>query len=103
MANSLATALEMAGLFVLMRRRLAGIEGKRLLEGLGQAVLGCMALGLVVWWWLSRFGTGSAWLAAGGGIFLGGLVYGLVMLVLRVPEIGSILNGNLFKKGELTE
>jgi putative peptidoglycan lipid II flippase len=103
LANSLATALEMLGLFILMRRKLVGVEGRRLLKGLGQAGLGSILMGLVVWWWLSRFGSRPAWLVAGGGIILGGLAYGLALIGLRVPEVGSVLRGGLFKKGELPE
>jgi putative peptidoglycan lipid II flippase len=92
LANSLATALEATALFVIMRRRLNGIEGRLLLDGSirsGAAALG-MALGLMAW----RQGTGSLnpWLGGLGGVVVGGVLYALGAVVLKVPEIQSVIS-----------
>lgn len=86
LANSLATALEMVGLLVLMRRRLSGLAGKEVLLGLGPLLLATLGMGLAVWFWLGLTQGQSVWLVAGGGVALGGLVYGLAVLALGIPE-----------------
>ncbi len=91
LANSLATALEATALFVVMRKRLNGIEGRLLLDGslrIGAAALG-MALGLMAW----RQATGSLnpWLGGLGGVAAGATVYGLGVILLKIPEIENVL------------
>lgn len=93
LANSLATFLEMGTLLYFMRRRLQGLDGRRLLSGLGQALLGAAVMGLVLWGWLALTSGRSAWLVALGGIGLGALVYALVLAALRVPEVSLLLDG----------
>lgn len=87
LANSLATALEAVALFIFMRRRLNGIEGKSIADGawrVGLAGLG-MAVGLLVWIQLSA--GMNRWLVALGGVALGGVVYLAGVAILKVPEI----------------
>jgi len=87
LANSLATALEAAALFIFMRKRLGGIEGKSIADGawrVGLAGLG-MAIGLLIW--IQGTGSLSHWLVALGGVVLGGVSYLIGILVLKVPEI----------------
>jgi len=87
LANSLATFLEMGALLVLMRRKLAGLQGKRIAQAVGQASLAAagMAGGLLLWlgWSAGR----SAGLVALGGVALGGLIYGLLVTALGVDEV----------------
>ncbi len=91
LANSLATALEMVGLLALMRRRLGGLDGRTVLNGLIAAAAGTTAMSFVVWLWL-RFTAGSSlWGIAGGGTLLGALTYGLVLIALRVPEVHAVI------------
>jgi putative peptidoglycan lipid II flippase len=52
LANSLATALEAVSLVILMRRRLDGLEGGRILKGTSQALLVAAVMSLVLWGWL---------------------------------------------------
>jgi putative peptidoglycan lipid II flippase len=90
LANSLATALETLGLLYLMRRRLNGLQGRQILAGLGQSGLAGLLMAGGVWFWLAQTGGYSAWLIAGGGVAIGGLLYGLLVLVLRVPEVNAV-------------
>ncbi len=92
LANSIATGLEAAGLWVLMRRRLGGLEGGRVLRGTVQAVLATVAMVLAVLGWLGLMGQRQAWLVGGGGVLVGGAVYGLVVLGLKVPEVQSLVS-----------
>jgi putative peptidoglycan lipid II flippase len=91
LANTLATTLEMGGLLLLMHRRLGHLEGKHILRGAWSATLATAAMTLALALWLSQVGGLSVWLISGGGVVLGGAVYGLVVLALRVPEGRALL------------
>jgi len=102
LANSLATALEMAVLLVLMRKRLDGIGGQRLLKGFQSAALGVACMSLSLWVWMVVMGDSAPWLVAAGGVIAGGIVYGVVLVLLRVPEVERLLRGiqtRLFSQG----
>jgi putative peptidoglycan lipid II flippase len=88
LANSTATALEMGTLFLIMRRRLNGLQGENISRGLVQAAAGTLAMSLVLLLWSQRTGSG---LSIGlGGVALGGVVYLLMMWALRVPELQAV-------------
>ena len=91
LANSLATALEMTALFVLMRRRLNGLNGLHISRGFLQAAAATLGMSAVIWIWSIR--PGPAWLVALGGVALGALVYFAVIWALRVPELGMLIAG----------
>ncbi len=97
LANTIATFLEMGALLFFMRRRLSGLEGKRVLNGFLQALLGAGAMSLALWGWmrlvngLSLLPTADAALSSLGGIIIGVLVYGLSLYWIRVPEMSLIL------------
>jgi len=87
LANSLATALEAVTLFIFMRKRLNGIEGRSIWDGVwrvGAAGLG-MAIGLGLW--IQAAGSLNRWLVALGGVALGGVIYFAGTLIFKVPEI----------------
>ena len=87
LANSFATALEAIALFIFMRRRLNGIEGKSIIDGawrVGLAGLG-MAIGLVLW--IQATSGMTWWLIALGGVAVGGIIYLAGVVILKVPEI----------------
>jgi len=73
-----------------MRRRLSGLEGKRVLKGTGQAVLATTVMVLVLLGWLGLTHARQPWLVGGGGVLLGGIVYFLLVLILKVPEVRTI-------------
>ncbi len=90
LANSLATALEMVLLMILMRKRLGGIEGKAIARGFGQATLAALGMGIALVWWNQAQITSAPWLSALGGIALGGLAYLVGVWLLRVPELQKV-------------
>jgi putative peptidoglycan lipid II flippase len=92
LANSLATGMEAAALLILMRRRLGGLEGQHILKGSSQAGLAAIVMIFALWCWLILTNSQPAWLVGAGGVAIGGVVYGLCLLVLRVPELQSILH-----------
>lgn len=93
LANSIATFLEMLVLLFFMRKRLGGLENKRVMNGLLSALFGGGTMALALWGWLQLTSTASAWLSALGGIAVGGVVYLAVLLLLRVPELKTALLG----------
>jgi putative peptidoglycan lipid II flippase len=87
LANSLATALEMIALVVLMRRRLNGLEGRQVSTGVIQAVMASAVMTLGLWGWLNWMGDQSAWVVLGGGILIGAGLYAATLAGLGVREV----------------
>jgi putative peptidoglycan lipid II flippase len=101
LANSLATALEASALFIVMRKRLGGIQGGHIARGLGQAALAALGMSLALGLWIPLMSGMNRWLVGLGGVAVGGIVYGLIALALRVPEIqGAIrlVTGRLLRR-----
>lgn len=92
LANSLATALEAAALFVVIRRRLKGIEGKSIARGLAACALASIGMGASLWLWTQAAWSRNSWVAALGGVLFGGVIYGVGLLLLRVPEIQVLIH-----------
>jgi putative peptidoglycan lipid II flippase len=86
LANSLATGLEMSVLWVLMRRRLDGLEGKIVLDGFIKSGLATLLMSLVLWGWLVLTQNQPAWLIVLGGILLGGGTYLTSSVALGTQE-----------------
>ncbi|MGC1374752.1 MAG: murein biosynthesis integral membrane protein MurJ [Anaerolineales bacterium] len=91
LANSLATALEATILVLLMRRRLKGLNGADIAKGVGQFTLAALGMALGLLFWIKSFGSLNPWLVGLGGVAAGGLVYGLGVVLLKVPEIQSVI------------
>jgi putative peptidoglycan lipid II flippase len=92
LAVSLSTALEVSTLFLLMRRRLNGIHGLHIAKGFATALLGTLGLCIALVFWLKASSFLPVSVVALGGVAIGGLAYGMVMLILRVPEVTMVLN-----------
>lgn len=90
LANSLATALEAALLFVLMRRQLQGIQGRAIADGVARFGLAALGMGLCLWAWLAFSAGMNPWLAGLGGVAVGALAYGLGVVLLRVKEVSAL-------------
>ena len=95
LANSLATALEATVLFVVMRRRLNGIEGKHILHGAIPSAIAALAMSIFIYGWLYFGQNLSAWILVPVGVGIGGGVYFSALWVLRVPELQYMVNGVL--------
>jgi putative peptidoglycan lipid II flippase len=92
LANSLATALEATALFIVMRQRLKGIEGRYLARGFAACALASLGMGAGLWFWTQAAGSLNHWVVALGGVALGGIIYGMSVLLLRVPEIQILIS-----------
>lgn len=86
LANSLATALEVLVLVLLMRNNLGGMEGRRLRRGLGITLVSGLVMTLILVSWLELTQGQSAWLVAIGGVVLGLGSYWGISLLLGSPE-----------------
>ncbi len=92
LANTVATALEMLGLLVWMRRRLGGLAGIPIVRGLLQAGIASAAMAAVLLIGPGWFSAPPAWLTLSLGVIVGGGIYGLVCLLLGVSEMRGLLN-----------
>ena len=95
LANSLATVLEAIVLFIVMRKRLNGIEGKQIWVGFALSALGVLSMTLVIFGWLYFGKNLSAWIIAPIGVILGGGIYFVALWILRVPELQYMVSGVL--------
>jgi putative peptidoglycan lipid II flippase len=91
LANSLATALEAITLFIFMRRRLHGIEGKHLSNGFIRFAVAALGMATGLWIWIQATGGMNRWIITLGGVAVGGILYFLGLLILRVPEIQMLI------------
>ncbi len=87
LAVSVATALEVTTLFLLMRKRLNGIRGAEIGRGFAAASAGTVGMAAALLVWEQALRSAPAALTALGGVALGGAVYGLTLWLLRVPEV----------------
>lgn len=91
LANSLATFLEMGVLLFFMRRKLSGLEGSKVLDGIIKALVAGGLMSLALWGWLTLTAHLSIWIVALGGVAVGILAYIIGLFVLRVPELKMVL------------
>ena len=91
LANSLATALEAAILFIVMRKRLNGIEESSVVRGFLVYALASLGMGLGLLFWIQASVGLMRWVVALGGVAVGGIIYGTVLIIMKVPEVQVIL------------
>jgi len=87
LANSFATALEATALFIFMRKRLNGIEGKSIADGAWRVGLAGLGMGIGLLLWIQVTGGLTRWIVALGGVVIGGVIYLFGVVILKVPEI----------------
>jgi hydrogenase/urease accessory protein HupE len=44
-------------------------------------------MGIGLWFWLQAAGSQARWLVTLGGVAIGGIIYGIGVILLRVPEV----------------
>ena len=89
LANSIATALEMCALLHFMNKKLSGLEGKRIWDGVwryGAAAL-AMTAGLLTW---LHFVHAGALITVAGGLVIGVGLYFAVCVLLKVEELALL-------------
>jgi putative peptidoglycan lipid II flippase len=93
LANSFATALEATALFIFMRRRLNGIEGRSITDGAWRVGLAGLGMAAGLWMWIQGTAGMNRWLVTLGGVALGTVIYFAGVVILKVPEVKTIMNG----------
>lgn len=91
LANTVATTAETLALLWLIRPRIAGLGGRRLLASLGRALPGTLAMAGALLIFLDLSAGWSPWLVAGAGIVLGAAVYGAFALLLGRSDLQPLL------------
>ena len=91
LANSLATALEMVGLWVWMRQKLVGLQENQIMQTLRQSALASLLMGVGLWVWLSLSSDWSTWIVLPVGLVVGGSLYGLGLLLQGAPELRLLM------------
>ncbi len=95
LANSLATFLEMIALLYIMHRRLKGLEGRKILFGLGKAATATFIMTLILVTWLNQTHSQSTWIIVIGGAMIGAAVYGVIVSALGVEEAKELLSSTV--------
>jgi len=100
LANSLATALESVVLLILMKKRLKGIEGASIWQGVGISLVGTALMAAVVFGWQALVGARSNFLTVLGGLGFGLAIYIGLLWVLKVSELRGMVQviRNRFRK-----
>lgn len=88
---SLSNYAEVVVLLWLLRRRLGGLGGAKLLNGFWRILLASLLMAGAIWLVLSRLNIESMWLQLILGGFAGTAVYLLASWLLRVEEVQQII------------
>ncbi len=91
LANSLATALEMVALLVLMRRRLGGIKAGLILAVSLQTIGASLVMGIALFAWLELSQGMPTWIVAIGGVLIGGGVFVLTAAAFGIREVRAAM------------
>ncbi|MEW6649976.1 MAG: murein biosynthesis integral membrane protein MurJ [Chloroflexota bacterium] len=91
LANSTATLLECIALFILLRRRMSGLQENRVAAGVWLASAGSAAMTGALWGWLLLCPWQANSLLVLTSVLLGGLVYAAALWMLRAPELNGLI------------
>ena len=91
LANSLATALEVTVLLILLNKRMGSINGHRLSAAFIQSGLGVLGMGTGLWVWEQILPWNSAVIIALGGVLVGAAIYTLILAIFKVPEFTQLV------------
>jgi len=89
LANAVTTLVESLLLWWLLRRRIGGIEDRRVLVGSAKAIAAALVMGVVLWF-LPNFVPFEGILLALLGAVIGGTVFFGVSIALGIPEATAV-------------
>ena len=90
LANTIATTLEMVLLFVLLGRRIGGLDWKGLWATAGKTAAASAVMAVVLIWSGNQWSSGSKYLVGMGGLLIGAVVFVGVAFALRTPELATL-------------
>jgi putative peptidoglycan lipid II flippase len=96
LANSLATALEMCGLFYVMRLRNGTLHGKLLAKVSVKALIASLIMVVILLLWIGQNLIHANWLILFGGICMGVIVYAIFSYALKAPELKQSILSRFF-------
>ena len=91
LANTTAALLEMTLLIVMIRKRLGGLDDRRLVLSTVKTLIASIAMGLIVWGFLGATANTSVIIRAIGGMLIGAGVFFVVAWLLRSEELHGVL------------
>ncbi len=91
LANTTAALIEMLLLVVVIRKRLGGLEDRRLALSTVKTLIAAVAMGLIVWSFLNATTSLSVVIRASGGMMIGAGVFFGVAWLLRSEELRGVL------------
>ena len=91
LANSIATLLEMVGLLVLIRPKLDGLEGQRLLVSVIRSLAAASVMTTVLLVWQTALSDSRAAIIGTGGVAIGVIAYLAIAVLLRSEETKQLL------------
>jgi putative peptidoglycan lipid II flippase len=91
LANSIATLLEFGALLILVRRRISGIYGRRILRTVAKSGLAATAMGAALVGWQTVLQNASSFIRGAGGVVLGLIVYVVFAMLLRSGELRAMV------------
>jgi len=103
LANSTATAVESILLLILMKRKLNGINGKKITETVIKSVSASVGMGTAIWFVERLINPYSPVRYVVISIIMGVITYGLLLVLLRSSEIKQVFSliGARFAKRKL--
>lgn len=90
LANSLTTLLEGITLWLLLRRRIGGVNDRVVLDGAARSLLAALGMGLIVLLVLWALGGQPALVTSALGVAVGAAAFFVLALVLRVDEARTV-------------
>ncbi len=89
----ISTLLELALLFILLRRKMGGIDGRHFVDGIWRMALASLVMAFVTWIVLQQLSVAGALWQLVLGIIVGAASYLLAVLILQVSEFRQLLSG----------
>ncbi len=92
LANTIAASIEMLLLIVLIRKRLGGLDDRRLAISALKTTLASLVMGLAVWGFLNVTADTGVMVRALGGTIIGAGVFFVAAWLLRSEELHTVLS-----------
>jgi putative peptidoglycan lipid II flippase len=89
LANALATVVESAALWLLLRRRTESLHDREVLDMIGRTGMAALLMGVAVWGVVSLLPESAVLRLIVGGV-VGVVVFEIAGLLLRIPEARSV-------------
>ena len=91
LANTIAITIEMLLLIVVIRKRLGGLDDRRVARSALKTTMAAVLMGLAVWFFLAVTASASVIVRTFGGMIVGGGVFFVVAWLLRSEELRGVL------------